>query len=82
MRELSISEIGEVSGGVNWDEAGFGSILIGAGYGIAASTGVGVVVIGVGLVMGFAGGFFIGDGLANNGKYSEALDTAFEVDQQ
>lgn len=82
MRELTVTELGVVSGGMNFDEAGFGAVMIAAGYTIAAMTPAGAVVVGVGLVMGFAGGFLIGDGLVNNGKYSELLDETFEVDAQ
>lgn len=77
-----MSEMDGVSGGMQFDEAGFGVVLVGAGYTILSVTPVGVVVAGVGLVLGFAGGFFIGDGLVNNGKYARELDEAFEADSQ
>lgn len=82
MRELTVSEMNVVGGGMNFDEAGFGTILVGAGYTILALSPGGVVVAGVGLVTGFAGGFFIGDGLVNNGRYVEAFDQAVESDSQ
>lgn len=82
MRELTITELGVVSGGMNFDEAAFGTVMIAAGYTIAAITPAGAVVVGVGVVTAFAGGFLVGDGLVNNGKYSELLDESFEVDAQ
>lgn len=82
MRELTISEMQIIGGGMNFDEAGFGTILVAAGYTIAAMTGAGAVVIGIGLVTGFAGGFFIGDGLVNNGRYVKEFDRAMEEDSQ
>ncbi|MCQ8116418.1 hypothetical protein [Methylomonas rosea] len=71
MRELTITEMEIVSGGVDWDEVSGGLAFVGTGIAlVAAAPEVGTVVVAAGAAAVILGGFAIGDGLVEGGALS------------
>ncbi len=71
MRELTITEMEIVSGGVDWDEVSGGLAFVGTGIAlVAAAPEVGAIVVATGAAAVILGGFAIGDGLVEGGALS------------
>lgn len=71
MRELTISELEVVSGGVNFDEVSAGLAAVGTGIAlVAAAPEIGAVTLGASVALVVFGGFAIGDGLVEGGALS------------
>ncbi|RAU18136.1 hypothetical protein DN062_10170 [Nitrincola tibetensis] len=69
MRDLKISEMDVISGGVDYAAVGTGLASVGIGL-VIASTPVGWVGIGGAIAFSFFGGYTIGTGLMDENDYA------------
>lgn len=67
MKELTLNEIESIAGGIDSGQASLGATLLGVATALAIATPIGALTITAVASASYLGGFFLANGLANDG---------------